>query len=81
MEHDLDEIARVPTVMVDGDVCERIVIPRATSFMRKNNLRRSMISGGQAYLANHGKEPGEITYAFELPDGGKSVASMLAGVS
>ncbi|MEO8126873.1 MAG: hypothetical protein ABJF23_12060 [Bryobacteraceae bacterium] len=29
MERDLDEIARVATIMVDGDVCQRIVTPRA----------------------------------------------------
>lgn len=29
MERDLDEIARVATIMVDGDVCQRIVTARA----------------------------------------------------
>jgi len=30
---DLDEVARVATVMVDGDVCQRIMTERALSFM------------------------------------------------
>ncbi len=29
MERDLDEIARIATIMVDGDVCQRIVTTRA----------------------------------------------------
>ena len=29
MERDLDEIARVATIMVDGDLCQRIVTARA----------------------------------------------------
>ena len=31
--HDLDEVARVASVMVDGDVCQRIMARRALGFM------------------------------------------------
>ena len=33
MAHDLEEIARIATVMMDGDVCERIMTPRALDKM------------------------------------------------
>ena len=36
LERDLDEIARVATVMVDGDLCQRIVTPRAMAVMLHN---------------------------------------------
>jgi hypothetical protein len=36
LERELDEIARVASVMVDGDVCQRIVTPRAMAMMLHN---------------------------------------------
>jgi hypothetical protein len=36
LEHELDETARVASVMVDGDVCQRIVTPRAMAVMLHN---------------------------------------------
>ena len=39
IDNQLDEIARVASVMVDGDVCQRIVTPRALSFMSKKHPR------------------------------------------
>ena len=36
LERDLDEIARVATVMVDGDLCQHIVTPRAMAIMLHN---------------------------------------------
>ena len=35
MARGLDEVARAATVMVDGDVCQRIVTPRALEYMFK----------------------------------------------
>src|SRR6185437_6244631 len=40
IDNQLDEIARVASVMVDGDVCQRIVTPRALSFMSKLALSK-----------------------------------------
>jgi hypothetical protein len=34
---DLDEVARVASIMVDGDICRRIVTPRAFEYMFKND--------------------------------------------
>ena len=39
IDKQLDEIARVASVMVDGDVCQRIVTPRALAFMSKKDPR------------------------------------------
>jgi len=39
IDNQLDEIARVASVMVDGDVCQRIVTPRAVAFMSKRDPR------------------------------------------
>lgn len=39
IDKQLDEIARVASVMVDGDVCQRIVTPRALGFMSKKDPR------------------------------------------
>jgi hypothetical protein len=39
IDNQLDEIARVASVMVDGDVCQRIVTPRALAFMSKKDPR------------------------------------------
>jgi hypothetical protein len=36
---ELESIARTATVMVDGDVCQRIVTPRALEYMLKNPSR------------------------------------------
>lgn len=47
-EHDLNEIARVATLMVDGDVCQRIVTPRALQYMLHPNPRDQW-SGGDNY--------------------------------
>lgn len=44
-EHDLDEIARVATVMVDGDVCQRIVTPRALKYMLHPDPRDEWAAG------------------------------------
>jgi hypothetical protein len=34
--HDLDSIAKTASVMVDGDVCQRIVTPRALEYILRN---------------------------------------------
>jgi hypothetical protein len=39
VEQQLDEVARVASVMVDGDVCRRIVSPRALTSMAKMDPR------------------------------------------
>lgn len=39
LAHDLDRIAQVATVMVNGDVCQRIVTERALAFMLHNSSR------------------------------------------
>jgi hypothetical protein len=39
LARELDEIARVASVMVDGDVCERIVTPRAVKYLLKEDPR------------------------------------------
>lgn len=36
LEAELDAIARTASVMVDGDVCQRIVTPRALEYMLRN---------------------------------------------
>lgn len=36
LKRDLENIARIATVMIDGDVCQRIVTPRALEYMLKN---------------------------------------------
>jgi hypothetical protein len=35
----LDDIGRIATVMVDGDVCRRIMTPRALEYMQKKGTR------------------------------------------
>src|SRR5580700_916582 len=42
--HDLDEVARVASVMVDGDACRRIVTPRALEYMFKNDPRDQWVA-------------------------------------
>ena len=39
VERQLDDVARIASVMVDGDVCKRIVTPRALDAMIKVNPR------------------------------------------
>ena len=45
MARELDEIARTATVMVDGDVCQRIVTPRALDYMFKQDPRDQWAAG------------------------------------
>src|SRR3954465_629595 len=45
LERELDEIARVATVMVDGDLCQRIVTPRAMAMMLHNTSRDPWADG------------------------------------
>jgi hypothetical protein len=39
VERDLDDIARIATAMLDGDICQRIVTPRALEFMNRTDPR------------------------------------------
>jgi hypothetical protein len=39
LARDLDNIARTASVMIDGDVCQRIVTPRGLEYMLKNPSR------------------------------------------
>lgn len=41
----LDDVARVGSVMVDGDVCQRIVTERAMSFMFRQDPRDRWLAG------------------------------------
>lgn len=41
----LDEVARVGSVMVDGDVCQRIVTARAMTYMFKEDPRDRWLAG------------------------------------
>lgn len=41
----LAEVARVATVMVDGDVCKRIQTPRSQGFMSKKDARDPWVDG------------------------------------
>jgi hypothetical protein len=45
MARDLDEIGRVATAMIDGDVCQRIVTPRALEYMFKQDARDPWAAG------------------------------------
>jgi hypothetical protein len=45
MARELDGIARVATVMVDGDACRRIVRPRALDYMFKKDPRDPWVDG------------------------------------
>jgi hypothetical protein len=42
---ELDEVARIASVMVDGDLCRRIVTPRALEYMFKNDPRDQWVAG------------------------------------
>jgi hypothetical protein len=39
LARELDDVARIATAMVDGDVCERIVTPRAVQYFLKEDPR------------------------------------------
>jgi hypothetical protein len=41
----LDDVARIASVMVDGDVCQRIVTPRALEYMFKNDPHDQWLAG------------------------------------
>jgi hypothetical protein len=45
VEHDLDEIARIATAMVDGDICQHIVTPRAIGYMNRTDPRDQWADG------------------------------------
>lgn len=45
LESDLDQIARVATVMVDGDVCQRILTPRASRYILRTDPRDRWADG------------------------------------
>jgi hypothetical protein len=45
LERELDEVARVATVMMDGDLCQRIVTPRALEYMFKDDPRDHWLAG------------------------------------
>jgi hypothetical protein len=45
MAQELDDVARVATVMMDGDACQRIVTPRALEYMFKSDPRDPWLAG------------------------------------
>ena len=45
LERQLNEIARVATAMVDGDICRRIITPRALAYMLKKDPRDPWVDG------------------------------------
>jgi hypothetical protein len=45
MARELDEVARIASIMVDGDICQRIVTPRALEYMFKNDPRDPWLAG------------------------------------
>jgi len=45
MAAELDTVARIATVMVDGDLCRRIVTPRALDYMFRNDPRDRWLAG------------------------------------
>ena len=42
---ELDDVARIASVMVDGDACRHIVTPRALEYMFKNDPRDQWVAG------------------------------------
>ncbi|SRR5579864_3618785 len=42
---ELDDVARIASVMVDGDACRRIVTPRALEYLFKNDPRDQWAAG------------------------------------
>jgi hypothetical protein len=53
IERDLNEIARVATVMMDGDVCERIVTARALAYMLRKDPRDEWADGDNYDVDDH----------------------------
>ena len=45
MQQELDNVARVGTVMVDGDVCQKIVTPLAKEYMFKVDPKDPWLAG------------------------------------
>jgi len=45
MARELDEVARIATAMVDGDMCLRIVTPRALEYMFKQDPKDQWLAG------------------------------------
>lgn len=45
LENDLDQIARVATVMVDGDICQHILTPRALQYILRTDPRDRWADG------------------------------------
>jgi len=45
MARELDEVARISIIMVDGDACQRITTPRALDYMFKNDPRDQWLAG------------------------------------
>jgi hypothetical protein len=52
-DSDLSEIARVATIMMDGDLCQRILTPRALAHMLHADPRDPWV-GGDNYDVNEG---------------------------
>ena len=45
MQKQLDDVARIGSVMVDGDVCQKIVTPRAKEFLFATDPRDQFLAG------------------------------------
>jgi hypothetical protein len=45
MQKQLDDVARIGSVMVDGDVCQRVVTPRAKEFLFATDPRDQFLAG------------------------------------
>jgi hypothetical protein len=45
LARELDEVARIASVMVDGGLCQRIVTPRALEYMFKNDPHDQWLAG------------------------------------
>src|SRR6185437_16980588 len=45
LKHDLDQIAKTATVMVDGDTCRRILTPRALQHILQKDPRDEWAAG------------------------------------
>lgn len=53
LEHDLDQIARVATVMVDGDICQQILTPRALQHILQKDPRDPWADGDNYDVDDH----------------------------
>ena len=53
MPRQLDDVARVATEMVDGDVCKRIVTPRALEYLFKKDPRDPYVDGDNYDVDQH----------------------------